>query len=172
MTVSAFPPGSLCRSSWYLCRLQFILFIIPFTEKLIICRRQIIISSKNFSLRTNGAYRTFHTSIDNWFPLVTAFTASPPDIFPRLCIYFIRLQWQVLLRPLRSNFRVCCLQIVKSFQEYVPTAIRAACPIYRSALNGSFPLVSFLSSPNHFLMRTNRNFCRFYLILFRPLLFQ
>ena len=25
---------------------------------------------------------------------------------------------------------------------------------------------------NHFLMRTNRNLCRFYLILFRPLLYQ
>ena len=34
---------------------------------------------------------------------------SPPDIFPRLCIYFIRLQWQVLLRPFSSNFRMCCL---------------------------------------------------------------
>ena len=134
MTVPAFPPRSLCWSSWYFCRLQFILFIIPFTEKLIICRRQIIISSKNFSLRTNGAYRTFHTSIDNWFPLVTAFTASPPDIFPRLCIYLIRFQRQVLFWPLRSNFRVCCLQIVKSFQEYVPTAIRATRFIYCPAL--------------------------------------
>ena len=125
MTVPAFPPRSLCRSSWYLCRFQFILFIIPFAKKLTVCCRQIIISGKNFSLRTNGAYRTFHTSIDNWFPLVTAFTASPPDIFPRLCIYLIRFQRQVLFWPLRSNLRVCCLQIVKSFQEYVPTAIRA-----------------------------------------------
>ena len=29
--------------------------------------------------------------------IVTAFSTLPPDIFPRLCIYFIRLQWQVLL---------------------------------------------------------------------------
>ena len=157
---------------WTIFINSHILFIIPFAKKLTVCCRQIIISGKYFSLCTNGAYRTFHTGIDNRFPLVTAFTASPPDIFPRLCIYFIRLQWQVLLRPLRSNFRVCCLQIVKPFQEYVPTAIRATCFIYCPALNSSFPLVSFLSSPNHFLMRTNRNFCRFYLILFRPLLYQ
>ena len=89
MTVPAFPARSLCRISWYFCRLPFILFIIPFTERLAVCYRQIIISGKDFSLRTNGAYRTFHTGIDNRFPLVTAFTASPPDIFPRLCIYFI-----------------------------------------------------------------------------------
>ena len=48
----------------------------------------------------------------------------------------------------------------------IPTAIRAICFIYCPTLNGSFPLVSFLTSPNHFLMRTNRNLCRFYLILF------
>ena len=87
MTVPAFPPRSLCWSSWYFCRFQFILFIIPFTEKLTVRCRQIIISGKDFSLRTNGAYRTFHTGIDNWFPLVTAFTALPPNIFSRLCIY-------------------------------------------------------------------------------------
>ena len=39
-------------------------------------------------------------------------------------------------------------------------------------INGSFPFVSLFTSPYHFLMRTNRNFCRFYLILFRPLLYQ
>ena len=52
--------------------------------------RQIIISGKDFSLCTNGAYRTFHTGIDNGFPLITAFSALPPDVFPRLCIYFIK----------------------------------------------------------------------------------
>ena len=41
-------------------------------------------------------------------------------------------------------------------------AIRATCFIYCPALNGCFPLVTFLASPNHFLMRTNRNLCRFY----------
>ena len=112
MTVPTFPPCSLCWSSWYFCRLQFILFIIQFTEKLTVHCRQITISGKNFSLRTNGAYRSFHTGIDNWFPLITAFSALPPDIFPRLCIYFIRLQWQVLFWPLQSNFRMCCLPIL------------------------------------------------------------
>jgi len=157
MTVPAFPPRSLCWSSWYFCRLQFILFIIPFTEKLIICRRQIIISGKNFSLRTNGAYRTFHTSIDNWFPLVTAFTASPPDIFPRLCIYLIRFQRQVLFWPLRSNFRVCCLQIVKSFQEYVPTAIRAFTTT-GTGRNKSVPLsATILTLPPSLTIGKDRN---------------
>ncbi|EDM50826.1 hypothetical protein EUBVEN_02145 [Eubacterium ventriosum ATCC 27560] len=32
--------------------------------------------------------------------------ALPPDVFPRLCIYFIRFQRQVLFRPLRSKLRV------------------------------------------------------------------
>lgn len=50
--------------------------------------------------------------------------------------------------------------------------VRSTSFIYCPALNGSFPLVSFLTSPNHFLMRTNRNLCRFYLILFRPLFYQ
>ena len=47
--------------------------------------------------------------------------------------------------------------------------VRSTSFIYCPALNGSFPLMSFFTSPYHFLMRTNRNFCRFYLILFRPL---
>ena len=60
----------------------------------------------------------------------------------------------------------------KSCQHFIMGAIRATCFIYCPALNGCFPLVTFLASPNHFLMRTNRNLCRFYLILFRPLLYQ
>ena len=47
--------------------------------------------------------------------------------------------------------------------------VRSTSFIHCPALNGSFPLMSFFASPYHFLMRTNRNFCRFYLILFRPL---
>ena len=38
--------------------------------------------------------------------------------------------------------------------------------------NGVGPaLVTFLASPNHFLMRTNRNLCRSYLILFQTTAF-
>jgi len=159
MTVPAFPPRSLCWSSWYFCRLQFILFIIPFTEKLIICRRQIIISGKNFSLRTNGAYRTFHTSIDNWFPLVTAFTASPPDIFPRLCIYLIRFQRQVLFWPLRSNFRVCCLQIVNTCNHSRTGTYRAFFSI-RTSLNACLPFVTASTFPPYFFIWTESNAIR------------
>ena len=41
---------------------------------------------------TGKSDEEFKIVIENRFPLVTAFTASPPDIFPRLCIYLIRLQ--------------------------------------------------------------------------------
>ena len=53
-----------------------------------------------------------------------------------------------------------------SCQHFIMRAIRATRFIYCPALNDSFPLVTFFTSPYHFLMRTNRNLCRFYLILF------
>ena len=51
-------------------------------------------------------------------------------------------------------------KVIKSCQHFIMGTIWATCFIYCPALNSSFPLVSFFTSPNHFLMRTNRNFCR------------
>ena len=143
---------SLIPSEMTALRKSFRYSVFPFLMSSVM-----LATSKDFSLCTNGAYRTFHTGIDNRFPLVTAFTASPPDIFPRLCIYFIRLQWQVLLRPLRSNFRVCCLQIVKPFREYVPTAIRAFTPT-GTGRNKGVPLsAAILTLPPRLTIGKDRN---------------
>ena len=64
---------------------------------------------------------------------------------------------QVLLRPLRSNFRVCCLQIVKPFQEYVPTAIRAFAPT-GTGRNKGVPLsAAILTLPPSLTIGKDRN---------------
>ena len=80
----------------------------------------------------------------------------------RTCLY-IGKSTNIAYRLLGSGGGHIYMYLNNNLSKLVP---------YCPALNGSFPLVFFLTSPNHFLIRTNRNLCRFYLILFRPLLCQ
>ena len=70
------------------------------------------------------------------------------------------LNFQILdvyKRQLRSNFRVCCLQIVKPFREYVPTAIRAFTPT-GTGRNKGVPLsAAILTLPPRLTIGKDRN---------------
>lgn len=159
MTARAFPPSSFHCVSGNSSGTSFILCIIPLPCNVRICGGKIIDPLFYFTICTDRARASMHTGMDNGLPFITAGTAFPPNIQPRLLVYIFWEKGKVSFRPFLSKSRLLCFQIIKSLQQLDP-ATEWALASSRTGGYKRLPLMAFLTPPPYHSVRSRWSLVR------------